>query len=518
MRVGLLFADRDLELGELPDPDPDLLVDLELERLFRAMAAGDERIAAVVRRVVPLAAAGMGPFDEREPALEAVRHRQGAVADALAAPDTMRALYRLASDAVDVERRVWGGALRSAELVLRRSVEVLDGLLGAVAEIRDLLGRERPSFRSPAVLGLADRLAADVDDAFLADARDGLRRLRESSLAVTAGLGPGNRPAAFVLLRTPEARRGLRDRVGLPRQRGLAIDVALHDQNAMNALGELRARAVADAAGAVADSASHLLAFCRRLRDEAAFLVGCANLDAALAARGLARTVPQPLEGAMRGLAATGIVDPCLGLATDALLVANDVDTADRPLTVVTGANGGGKSTLLRAVGVARLLHASGLPVTAEALSASLPGGILVHFPRPEQGGEGSGRLDAELSRLDALVERARQGSLILLNEPLSNVNERDGSAIVDELVRGLVAGGAEVWLVTHHHELAVRLHEAPPGPARFLRAERGEGMHRPFRIIEAPPLATSFGADLWAGEVGDEERTEPGAAGVERG
>jgi MutS domain V len=406
---------------------------------------------------------------------------------------------------VDVERRVWGGALRSPELVLRRSVEVLDGLLHAVVEIRDVLGRERPAFRSPALLGLADRLAVDVDDAFLADARDGLRRLREPTLAATAGLGPGNRPAAFVLRRTPDARRGLRERVGLPGQRGLVIDVALHDQNAMNALAELRARAVADAAGAVAESAAHLLAFCRRLRDETAFLVGCANLDTALATRGVTRCLPEPLAGAVRGLTASAIVDPCLSLATDARLVDNDVDTAGRPLTVVTGANGGGKSTLLRAVGVARLLQAAGMPVAAGALAASLPTGILVHFPRPEQGGEGSGRLDAELRRLDSLVGRARPGSLVLLNEPLSTVNERDGSAIVDELLRGLVAGGAEVWLVTHHHELAARLHASPPGPTRFLRAERGDGSSRPFRVTEAPPLATSFGADLWAGEVDGE-------------
>lgn len=519
MRVALLHPDRDLDLASLPEPDADLVADLELERLFRAMAGGDTRIFEVVRRLLASAAVrandAVGPGGDPQ---EAVLHRQAAIADAISAPETVRALYRLASDAVEAERRVWGGALRNAELVLRRSVEVLEALLAAVAEMRDVLARDRAALRSPAMHGLADRLAAEADDAFVARATAVLEQLRRPTLAVTGGLGPGNRPAAFVLRRPGDARRRLRDRIGLAGLRGYAIDVTLHDQNAMNALGELRARAVADAAGAVAEASAHLLAFCTRLRDETAFLVGCANLDAALAERGVARSRPSTLaavDGEPR-LDAAEIVDPCLALAADGPVVGNDVHTGVG-LTVVTGANGGGKSTLLRAVGVARLMHAAGLPVAAGGFTARIPAGILVHFPRPEEAGEGSGRLDAELGRLDALVRRARPNTLVLLNEPLSTVNERDGSAITGDLVRGLVAGGAEVWLVTHHHELAAGLHASPPAGTRFLRAERGEGSARPFRVIEAPPLHTSFGVDLWAAEV-DAVVAPPGAAASREG
>lgn len=504
MRVALLHPDRDLDLATLPEPDPDLVSDLELDRLFRAMAAGDEWVFEVVRRVLPSAAdrlTALGPGGDPR---EALFHRQAAIADAIGAPETVRALYRLASDAVEAERRVWGSALRNAELVLRRSVEVLEGLLAAVAEMRDVLARDRAALRSEAMLGLADRLAAEVDDAFVARATATLGQLRRPTLAVTGRLGAGNRPAAFVLRRPGDAKRRLRDRIGLDALRGYAIDVTLHDQNAMNALGELRARAVADAAGAVAEAAGHLLAFCTRLRDETAFLVGCANLDAALGERGVARSRPTtlPAGSSEPGLAAAAIVDPCLALAVGGTVVGNDVDTFGLPLTVVTGANGGGKSTLLRAVGVARLMQAAGLPVAARAFAARVPSGIVVHLPRPEEAGRGSGRLDAELARLEDLVRRAGPGTLVLLNEPLSTVNERDGSAITGELVRGLVAGGAEVWLVTHHHELAAGLYASPPAAARFLRAERGEGSARPFRVVEAPPLDTSFGVDLWAAEV----------------
>jgi len=508
MRTQLLFPDQDLVLDELPAPDADLVVDLELERLFAAMSGGDERIASVVRRVVPLGVRGGTGFAD-PPTVESIRYRQATVSDALAARATVAALYRLAADAVDAERRVWGSALRNAELVLRRSAEVLSGLLDALQASRDLLGGDREGLRSRAFRSLADRLASEIDDAFLASARAQLARLGEPDLVATAGLGAGNRAAGFVLRHPDDARSRLLDRVRRDRGRGLVVDVALHDQNAMNALAELRAHAVAPVAAVVAESAAHLLAFFERLRDETAFLVGCANLDAALDRAGVARVMPEPLDPLDHGLRAEGIVDPCLALAVTTRITGNVLDTAGCPLTVVTGANGGGKSTLARAVGVATLLQAAGMPVPATAYSAGVRDAVLVHFPRGEADGDDVGRLDAELRRLRGLVDRVRPGSLVLLNEPLSNVNERDGSAIAGEVVRGLVAGGAEVLLVTHHHELASSLHASPPAPARFLRAARGEGGSRPFLVTPAPPLMTAFGTDLWAAEV--EARTGEG-------
>jgi len=501
VRTRVLFPDRDVVLDALPEPDPDLVLDLELERLFAAMAGGDERVAGVVRRVLPLGVRG-GPAFEDPPTVEAIRYRQSAVADALAAPATVAALYRLAADAVDAERRVWGGALRNAELVLRRSLEVLGGLLDALGATRDLLGSERERLGSAAFRGLADRLADEIDDAFLAEARTQLARLADPDLVATSGLGPGNRASGFVLRRAGDSRARLRDRIRPDGGRGLTVDVTLHDQNAMNALGELRAAAVAPVAGVVAESAAHLIAFFERLRDETAFLVGCANLDSALGAAGLARVMPEPLAPTETGIRAEAIVDPCLALAVRGLVSGNAVDTVGCPLTVVTGANGGGKSTLLRAIGIATLLLSAGMPVPAAEFASCVPDGVLVHFPRGESGRDDEGRLDAELHRLRALVGRVRPGTLVLLNEPLSNVNERDGSAIAGELVRGLIAGGAEVWLVTHHHELAASLHATPPAPTRFLRAARGEGGSRPYLVTPAPPLVTSFGTDLWAGEV----------------
>ncbi len=488
MRPGLLFADRDVDPADLPPPPGDLVADLELERLYAAMAAGDEEVLGVVRRVVP---AWLIAADE-------IRYRQAVLRDVLATPGIALELYRIAGDAIAAERRAWGGGLRSAELVLRRSVGVLDGFLVSFREVRSVAERHADHVSSPGLLAFFDRVRTELDDAWLAEAADHVRRLRERRLVVTARLGPGNRGVDHVLRRPADGRSRLRDRVGLAASRGMAVDVTLHDQNAMNALAELRSAAIVPAASAVQEAVGHILAFFRLLRVEVAFYLGCANLRDALGRADVGVSFPEPAGLGERQLRARGIVDPCLALAVDGPVIGNDVEADGYGLVVVTGANGGGKSTLLRAVGLAQVMLQAGMFVSATELRAGLRSNVLTHFSREEGTVPDGGRLDAELRRLSALVGRATPGSLVLLNESLSTTNERDGAAIAHGVVTGLVDAGATVWFVTHLYALARRLQADDAPGVLFLRAERGSGAERPFRVVEAPPLSTSFGMDRY--------------------
>jgi len=488
MRPGLLFAGLDVSPADLPPAPPDLVADLELERLFAAMAAGDDEILEVARRVMP---AGLVSADE-------IRYRQAILRDLLATPAIARELYRIAGEAVAAERRAWGGGLRNAELVLRRSVGVLDGFLGSLREVWAVAERHADDVTAPGLVAFFERVRTELDDAYLAQAAAHVRRLRERRLVVTARLGVGNRGFDYVLRRPADGRSRLRERVGLAASRGMAVDVTLHDQNAMNALAELRSAAIVPAAAAVHEAVGHILGFFRLLRAEVAFYLGCANLRAALVGTDVAVTFPEPAGFGERVLTARGIVDPCLALAVAGPVVGNDIDADGFGLVVVTGANGGGKSTLLRAVGLAQVMLQAGMFVSATELRAGLRSNVLSHFGREEESKPDGGRLDAELRRLSALVDGATPASLILLNESMSTTNERDGAGIAHEVVTGLADAGATVWFVTHLYELARRLHaEAAPG-VLFLRAERGSGADRPFRVVEAPPLPTSFGMDRY--------------------
>lgn len=232
MRPGLLDADRDLDPAELPEPDPALLADLGLDRLIAAMTRGDRDLDDIVRRVVPTPLL----------TVDAIRYRQASVRDALASPDVVRELYGIAVDAVDAERKVWGSAMRNAELVLDRAAEVLGLFLASFRAMRGIEAAHASAFTSPGFTALFELIATQLDDAWLAEADDHVHRLRSRTLHVSARLGPGNRGTGYVLHRRPTPVRGLRGRLGLEERRG-TVEVLLRDQNAMNMIAELRALA-----------------------------------------------------------------------------------------------------------------------------------------------------------------------------------------------------------------------------------------------------------------------------------
>ncbi len=467
MRTGLLFADRDVDLDAAPVVNATLVADLGLDAIYAAMAGGDRVLDDVARRWLA------APLDNDD----AIRYRQAVVRDALAAPAVIRELYAIATAAVDGERRVWGSAMRNAELVLDRSAEVLGLFIESFRALRRVEATDASRFTSPGFTALFERIANQLDDAWLAEADEHIGRLRTRTLYVGAGLGPGHRGADFVLHRRPDRVRSWRGRLGLE-ERGMTVEVLLRDQNAMNMIGELRALAVAPTAGAIREAADHVLGFFRRLQVELGFLVGCLNLHDALGGAEARTCLPDPVDGDGPAFAATGLYDPGLRLAIDGPVIGNDVAADGRRLVVVTGANGGGKSTFLRAVGLAQVMLQAGMFVAADACSASLRSEVLTHFTREEDRAMGRGQLDEELDRLGTLVDACSPTSLVLLNESLSTTNEREGAEIARQVVTAMVDRGVNVWFVTHNHQFAADLHAAAHPWALFLRAERGRRGH----------------------------------------
>ena len=498
MRPGLLFADRDLDLGALPLPDPNLVADLGLDRLYEAMSRGDPALDEVVRRVVP------SPLGT----VEAIRYRQATVADVLASPDLVRALYAIAVDAVEGERKVWGGKMRDPELVLDRAAEVIGLFLASFRAMRRIQEEHAGAFTSPGFVAFFELIATQLDDAWLAEADDHVHRLRTRTLHVSAHLGTGNRGIGYVLHRRPNPIQGWRGRLGLEERRSTVV-VLLKDQNAMNMISELRGLAIAPTAAAVNETAQWVLAFFKVLRTELGFLVGCLNLQEALGGATARVCLPDAVEGAEPSFSTTGLYDPGLRLAIDGPVVGNDILADGVRLVVITGANGGGKSTLLRAMGLAQVMLQAGMFVAAERFSASLTSNVLTHFTREEDAAMERGKLHEELARLGTVIDACTPNSLVLLNESLSSTNEREGAEIARQVITALADSGVTVWFVTHNHKFAADLLRAAPTDVRFLRAERGGDAGRSFRIAASPPEATSHGMDLYRRIVGAADRQD---------
>jgi DNA mismatch repair ATPase MutS len=169
------------------------------------------------------------------------------------------------------------------------------------------------------------------------------------------------------------------------------------------------------------------------------------------------------------------------------------------------GANQGGKSTFLRSIGLAQLMMQCGMFVAAESCKANVCTALFTHFRRQEDATMKSGKLDEELGRMSALVDRMRENSMILLNESFAATNEREGSEIARQIAAALLDRHIKVAYVTHLYDFAKSMFERQSGKAAFLRAERREDGTRSFKVIAGEPLETSFGIDLYADIFGGE-------------
>ena len=518
MKAHLLYRDRDLfPSGEPPERTSrssaafreraspvggesprmtDLTRDLALEVLYEAMAAGDAYLHEVAKRVVPAS------LSDREE----IRYRQAILVDCVSHPEVVRRMYAVATSAIDRERQVWGWTFRHPEVLVRRCVQVLEIFRDHLGQLRGIADAQSAAFRSEGFTTLFAMLARELDDAFLGVMKEHLRRLQfRDGLLFSARLGDGNRGTDLLIRRSSTPTPSLRERatdwmhqlMG-SQPASYVYELADRDEAGFQALQALRDEALASVAGALDVSTRHIRGFFKMLRTELAFYLGCLNLRERLAGKGEPLSLPEPADGEFL-LQARGLYDASLSLSMAERAVGNDVDTGQARLVVITGANRGGKTTFLRSVGLAQLLMQCGMFVPAEEYRAGVCKGVFTHFKREEDPTMRQGKLDEELSRMSALVDRLKPGSLILLNESFASTNEREGSEIARQIVRALTESDIKLMIVTHLFDLAESLSRSPTSPTLFLRAERLPDGHRTFKLREGAPLSTSYGADVHA-------------------
>jgi hypothetical protein len=494
---------------DLQPLERDLVEDLELAPVVDAMAAGDGFVRSVARTV--LLSAPCTP--------DAVVHRQEILADFLADPGLAEDLYRLAAEALEAEKHVYHSIFdRYPEAVLRRSIESLTVLSGMLRRLRALADAHAPRVRSAGLGDFFGTIRAELDEEFFTSAAAHLKELKfRDGLLASAELGQGLKGAHYTL-RVSEQRapwwRRLLLRL-LPVADRYSFRIPDRDEGGHRALSELADRAKTDAANALAQADGHIVAFFEDLHTEAAFYLGCLNLQAALGRLGHRLSFPS-LPPEPDQLSFRGLYDPSLALRRGTAVVGNSLDAGPVRLVVVTGANEGGKSTFLRSLGVAQLMAQAGIFVAADAFRSSSAPTILTHFARSEDAALRSGKFDEELTRMGELVARVRPGSLVLFNESFASTNEREGSEVAGQILKALLEAGTRCAVVTHMYALSGALHRQGLPGAVFLRAERTPDGHRTYRLVPGAPETTSYGHDLYREVFADQEPRA--AAGRPRG
>ncbi len=132
-------------------------------------------------------------------------------------------------------------------------------------------------------------------------------------------------------------------------------------------------------------------------------------------------------------------------------------------LLLVSGSNMSGKSTLLRAIGVAAVLAQAGAPVRARALNLS-PLSVGASLRTQDSLGGGISRFYAEILRLRQIVDIGSADGpplLFLIDEILHGTNSHDRRLGTEAIARALVRSGA-VGLITTHDLALAALTEDP--------------------------------------------------------
>jgi DNA mismatch repair ATPase MutS len=488
VKVHLMGQDTDFD-PNADDPPfaADIAQDLQLDYLWDAMGAGDAFLRTVAR------AAMLHPVTT----LEGIRYRQEALADCTAHPEAVAELYGIAVDALNLERGIFMMPVRGRpESVLYRAVRMLNGLADQLDRLRACSATVAPQVHSSAFRELFATIDRELDDDYMRRLRLHLRELSfTDGLIMSAGVGAGGEVTGQVLRRGKDENRRLWNRAALKKPT-FSFTLPERDEAGHNALTDLRDRSLGDVANAAAQSVDHVLAFFRALRAELGFYLACVNAATALHAIGTPLCTPDP--GAQTSITTTGLYDPCLALRTQQAPVGNDVHLGDRRLLVITGANRGGKSTLLRALGTAQLMMQVGMFAPAAQFAAAPVGNVYTHWAREEDEGLTRGKLDEELDRMEQIVAAIRPTDLLLCNESFASTTEAEGSQIVYEVTAGLVHAGVQVRSVTHLYDFAHTVEVDRELPTVFLRAPRAESGERSYRLEPGPPLPTSYGLDLY--------------------
>lgn len=507
MKALLMHRDRDfVSLEEVPrpgrfrelEPQPavtppqaEMLRDLEVDTLLDAMAGGDAFLRVVALRAI---LSGQGSD------LETIAHRQAILRDALDNPGLIPRLYGIAVEAIEGRKDYWWGiGSRFPGHVLRTSVDLLRMYMGKLRKLRDAAGDYAPTVRSEGLATFFGMLRRELDDEYLEAVDRHLDALRfRGGMLMSAGLGERNEGAGYTLRQNPDEALAWWRRALRRPPPGFTFRLDPRDEAGPRLLSDICDRGLNDVANALGQSTEHVLGFFEILRTELAFYMGCVNLHGRLAAAGMPVCFPGPEPAGTRRLRFGGLYEACLALTMGRRVVGNGHDADQRSLVVVTGANQGGKTTFLRAIGQAQLMMQAGLFVGADSFAGEICRGVYTHFKREEDPTMKSGKLDEELSRLGGIADAVGADSLVLFNESFAATNEREGSEIARQAVRALLEKRIKVFFVTHLYDFAHGLAEGRRQDVLFLRAERLPDGTRTFRLVEGAPLRTSHGEDLY--------------------
>lgn len=173
-------------------------------------------------------------------------------------------------------------------------------------------------------------------------------------------------------------------------------------------------------------------------------------------------------------------------------IVPNDVTlTEAEPFFFVTGANGGGKTTFLRTVGISSFLCTLGSPVPCRSAQITCLHGVFTHFPSDERFDE-DGRFADENRRVEEIFRLCDGNSLLLLNETFSTTTPETAAVSTSALAHRVAESTNFGLYVTHLHAV-----DSTGLPGLHAEVALDDSNRRTFKIRRTGQSGNSLAADI---------------------
>ncbi len=130
--------------------------------------------------------------------------------------------------------------------------------------------------------------------------------------------------------------------------------------------------------------------------------------------------------------------------------------TGQNPVMIISGANAGGKTVVLKTAGLLSLMAISGLPVPAKAARVPFYRSILADIGDHQSLSANLSTFSSHMSNIAGMMRECVPPSLVLLDEAGTGTDPEEGSALGVAIVDHFRQKGAQVMASTHYRGLKI--------------------------------------------------------------
>ena len=155
------------------------------------------------------------------------------------------------------------------------------------------------------------------------------------------------------------------------------------------------------------------------------------------------------------------------------------VDIALPIPTLITGANMGGKTVVLKTLTLCQYLFQFGFGIPASEASIAIKDDIMFCIGDEQSIEKGLSSFAAEMKNIDAVIKASRKNRriLALIDEPARTTNPTEGTALVQALLKVLAPKRMSLVMTTHY--------DIEPGAARCLRVRGFDNGLMNYSLVE---------------------------------